>query len=399
MVGRFWVVAACCCLLGCGKTSSNDPALSDAAEAATATGAGGATTTAMPTAAAGGGQATSAALNTSATSLTTTGTTLMCSSPEDRECNGECVDPRTSLDNCGYCHVACSEAEECIHARCVPHVTCEPVDTSYEPSDMQASGGTQYNDGWALATGEMLIVEHDFPPGPALLLVTARRLGDELGPALTVTVGDEPSRSLLLASTEHATYAVEYESRGRPEVVSISVAASGKPGVVGVFRNLEVHDCAGLYGQCQGGGYYLPEVRACAPPVCSEPRDCIRDFVGPAFQGECIDGACQYPSCTEIGASGLPLHEEFDSIDTHITCLSYSDLTFPLNNPRTASLAGDADDFTCPTIETLTWEVERFAGEGTCTEVPVCGPNPPEELGFESSAGECCYLVSRRCGV
>lgn len=385
MLWRCWALTGCL-LLGCGKTSSKDAASGEASDGATATGTGGTM---------GTGTATASA------AVTTTGAALSCMFPEDRECDGECVDQRTRRQHCGYCNAACADDEECVQARCVPRLTCDPAETRYGVADMQASGGEEVDDGWALAAGETLSVEHDFQPGSTLLLLTARRPEGELRPAVTLTIGDEAIGPLLLASTSHATYTIEYESAGGPELVSISVtpAPRSDPEVVGVVESLEVRECAGLYGDCEGGGYYLPEMRTCAPPVCSEAIDCTRDFAGQPFLGQCIDGACEYPSCTELSASGLPLHEELAGPDNSIACLSYTDLTFPLNNPRVASLEGDPHDFTCPAIETLTWEVERFRGETSCVQVPICGPNTTDELGFEPNPNECCYMVSWMCGV
>lgn len=386
-------VLASCLVLGCGKTASKDTASGETTDGATDTGSGGTTSTASVS--------VSASVSASAnTSVTTTGAALSCTFPEDRECGGECVDQRTDPEHCGGCSGVCTDEQECVQARCVSRLTCDQVETHYDPEDMQASGGTELEDGWALTVGETLSVEHGFQPGPALLLLTARRAEGELRPEVTLTIGDESIGPLLLAAASHATYTIEYEAAGR-EVVSISVspAPGSDPDVVAVFQSLEIRDCAGLYGQCEGGGYYLPEMRTCAPAICSEASDCERDFVGPSFLGRCIDGVCEYPSCTETSASGLPLHEEYEGLATRVECVSYSELTFPHNNPRVESLAGDPEDFTCPAIETITWEVERFRGESSCVQVPICGPNAAEVFGFEPSVGECCYLVSWWCGA
>jgi len=236
------------------------------------------------------------------------------------------------------------------------------------------------------------------------LLVTARAIEGEPGATLTITVGETSIGPLLVAAMSQAVYSVEYESSGGPELVSMMVGSpSGTAGPVqAAIQGLEVRDCTRSYGQCEGGGYYLPEFPACAPPVCTEPDDCTRDFAGQPFLGRCLEGACAFPSCTEPGASGLPLYEELFQSNTRelrFTCLSYSELMNPFGNPRTTVLEGDPDDFTCPDITKLTWEVERFVGEGSCVQVPVCGPNTPEEVNVSDTPDSCCYLVSWACGV
>ena len=50
----------------------------------------------------------------------------------------------------------------------------------------------------------------------------------------------------------------------------------------------------------------------------------------------------------------------------------------------------------------LTWEIERFAGEGSCVEVPICGPNSRSDLGEtlpEPDDEACCYIFSLMCGA
>lgn len=339
----------------------------------------------------------------SVASVSTTGAALACTFPEDRACDDLCVDQRTDPLNCGSCGSVCADNQVCTLARCTTLSACDPVVAHFEAEDMLSSGGVAVEDGWSLPVGATLSVEHQFQRGATtLLLLTARRVDAEPRPQLTLTIGEEVIGPLLLASPTHATYEIEYEGSG-PEVVNIGVApAFDEPGdaaAVAVIESLELRNCGSLLGQCEGGGYYLPEMRACAPPVCGEASECTRDFAGQSFLGQCVDGACRYPSCTEPGPSGRALFEEVEGPDATFSCRSYSDLVFPFSNPRTTSIEGTPDDFECPSIESLTWEVEEFRGEGSCVQVPVCGPNAPEELGFPPAPDQCCYLVSWVCGV
>ena len=192
---------------------------------------------------------------------------------------------------------------------------------------------------------------------------------------------------------------MEFEGGGANGIVSITPATSdGTEHASVVIQSLEILNCWSMYGQCEGGGYYLSEIPACAPPVCSEPEDCARDLPGPPFLGSCDNGTCVFPSCTEPAASGRPLYEELAAPDAHIQCFSYADLTDPLRNPRVPSLAGDPQNFECPTIDALTWQVDPFEGETSCVQGPICGPNKPEELSFPPS-NECCYMIASLCGV
>jgi hypothetical protein len=80
------------------------------------------------------------------------------------------------------------------------------------------------------------------------------------------------------------------------------------------------------------------------------------------------------------------------------SCIPYEQLLLPSNTPRTPFLEGTPDDFECPNIEELTWEIQRFTGEGSCVTVPVCGPGGVSEVDF-APEGTCCYLIHRVCGV
>jgi len=399
MAWRWWALTGCL-VFGCGKTSSNDAASTDAASATSdSTGSGGALSSASVTA------SSSSSVN-SVASVSTTGVALSCTFPEDRACGDVCVDQRNDPLNCGSCGNVCADNQVCTLARCTNLTACDPVVAHFEADEMQPSGGVAVDDGWSLPVGATLSVEYQFPAGATTLMeLTARNVVAEPRSELTLTIGETVIGPLLLASLTHATYEIEYEGSGGPEVVTISVTPA--PDVrdavaVAVIESLEFRGCGSLLGQCEGGGYYLPEMRACAPPVCSEPAECTRDFAGQPFLGQCVDGACRYPSCLEPGLGGLWLYEELEdagSYDASFSCRSYSDLVFPFSNPRTTELEGTPDDFECPAIESLTWEVDEFRGEGSCVQVPVCGPNAPEELGFPPAPGQCCYLVSWVCGV
>jgi len=406
MAWRWWVLTSCL-VLGCGKTSSNDAESNDA-ESNDAASTMVASSTSAVTGTGGAVAATTVtATGPSTTSVSTTGAALTCTFPEDRPCGDGCVDQRSDPLNCGSCGKVCADNQVCTQARCIGLTACDPVVGHFDAEDMQPSGGVLVDDGWSLPAGETLSVEYLFQGGATTLLVlTARRVDGEPRPELTLTIGDAVLGPLLLASPTQATYEIEYEGSGGPEVVSISVApASGEPGdavAVAVIESLEFRDCGSLLGQCDGGGYYLPEMRACAPPVCGEASECTRDFAGQPFLGQCVEGACRYPTCTEPGPNGRSLFDELQesgAYEVNISCHSYSDLVFPFSNPRTTSIEGDPDDFECPSIESLTWEVERFRGEGSCVKVPVCGPNSPEEFGSAPGSNECCYLVSWVCGV
>ena len=374
-------------MLACGKTSSND-AESNGAASSTTTGQGG---------------GTSASATFSTVSAATTAPALTCVFPEDRPCGAECVDPRTDAENCASCGVVCPDDQECIQARCLPPLTCEAATTYYAGEETNALGGAPLDDGgWGLSVGDMLRVEHRFQAGPALLTLTARAVRAEPAPELTLTIGDTTIEPLLLAATNYATYSIEYESSGGPEIVSIRPLNGDIGDTTAAILGFEIHDCTRSYGLCEGGGYYLPELSACAPPVCTEPDDCTRDFAGQPFLGSCLEGACMFPSCTEPGASGLPLYEELFQTsprELRFTCLSYSELMNPFGNPRASVLEGDPEDFVCPAITALTWEVEGSVGEGSCVQVPVCGPNTPDEVNASDTPDSCCYLVSWACGV
>lgn len=405
MAWRWWVLMGCL-VLGCGRTTSND-AVSESAEStasATSSGSGVGGASSSASSAATGPTSSSAS---SVVSVTTTGAALSCTFPEDRACGDVCVDQRTDPLNCGSCANVCADNQVCTLARCTGLTACDPVIAHYDADDMLASGGVGTPEGWYLPVGETLSVEHLFQSGvTTLLALTASRVDGEARSTLTLTIGDTVIGPLLLASPTLATYEIEYEGVGGPEVVSISVTpAAGEPSDAAaraLIESLELRDCGSLLGQCEGGGYYLPEMRACAPPVCGEASDCTRDFAGQPFLGQCADGACRYPSCTDPGESGRPLYDELEEpggYETYASCFSYGQLTFPFNNPRTTSIEGQPDDFECPSIESLTWEVERFRGEGSCVRVPVCGPNTPEEFGFSPAPDQCCYLISWVCGV
>ena len=390
MAWRWWALVGCL-VLGCGKTSTNLAASTDVVSSTSGiTGSGGGPTSHSAS---------------SVASVATTAPALTCTFPEDRACGDSCVDQRTDPLNCGSCGNVCSDNQVCTLARCTTLSACDPVVAHFEAEDMLSTGGVAVDDGWSLPAGATLSVEHQFQRvATSLLVLTARRVGGEPRSQLTLTIGDTVIGPLLLASPTHATYEIEYEGAGGPEVVSIGVTpAYGEPSdAIAVIENLEIRDCGSLRGQCDGGGYYLPEMRACAPPVCGEALECTRDFAGQPFLGQCVDGACRYPSCTDPGPSGRSLHEELEDggvYEMNVSCRSYSDLVFPFSNPRTSSIEGTPDDFECPSIESLTWEVEESRGEGSCVQVPVCGPNAAEEFGFSPAPDQCCYMVSWSCGV
>jgi hypothetical protein len=267
---------------------------------------------------------------------------------------------------------------------------CERPPAHYDAADMDPSGGVAMDDGWLLTAGETLSFEHNFADTPGVLVLTARGLDGEPRPYVSVTVGESSLGPLLVRASSHASYSFEYYGLSGTQRVSIAATTTSGPDPASVLvQSLEIQDCWSLYGQCEGGGYYLSEISACAPLACSEPDDCTRDLPGPSFLGRCTDGTCSFPSCAEL-ADTYP--------DTSFACLSFADLTDPLRNPRAMSLAGDPQSFECPAIDELTWQVDPFRGETTCVQAPVCGPNAPEELGF-GQANECCYLIATLCGV
>jgi hypothetical protein len=327
----------------------------------------------------------------------------MCTFPEYRACDDGCVDPVRDDANCGFCGRECPEGQHCDLAQCEAPLACSERLQSYDIDDMQASGGVAVDEGWLLGSDETLSVEHAFQQGPVVFRITARGLEEEPRPMITLTIGDTVLGPIRLRSTDYATYSLEYDSAGGTETVGIATKTElGLDASVAAVAGLEIEDCTRLRGLCEGGGYYLPEIRACAPPVCNEAEDCARDFAGPGFFGECVAGACQYPSCTDPGPSGLPFIDEYAVAgDFAVLCVHYQDLVFPRSNPRTAELEGTPDDFTCPDVGELTWEIERFSGEGSCVEVPVCGPDAASEISdlAPSPDDACCYFIARVCGA
>lgn len=330
-----------------------------------------------------------------------------CTFPEDRACAGECVDVRVDDQNCGYCGASCPDGERCVLASCESARDCSETTTTYAGDDFRTNGGTRLEDGWEIREADTLSVEHAFQAGPVVVHLTARGLVGEERPRIMLAIGEDLLGPLLLRTTGYASYSLEYESRGGNETVSIFTATTPYDDTAGAaIFDLRIQECTSLHGLCDGGGYYLPEIRACAPPLCDEPLDCTRDFAGPDFRGDCVDGVCRYPSCTEPAENGLSLYDEFLSPSggsVTFSCIPYGKLLFPRNNPRTTSVEGTPDEFECPRIDQLTWEIERFAGEGSCVEVPICGPNAPadfeESLGLGAAEDSCCYVVSWMCGV
>src|SRR5688500_17355966 len=208
MGSELGLLAACLVVLGgCGKTASNDGEGGSASESTSdSVGAGGSGTIGSV-----GGQGGGA---TTTTALTTQGVTTgapVCALPEERECQGECVNLRTSSDHCGSCSNVCTQGYECVLARCARAITCGRAPARHAAVDMDASGGVELDDGWLLATGETLSLEHAFADGPAVLLLTARGLDGEPRPYVSVTIGESSLEPLLLRATSHATYSLEHD--------------------------------------------------------------------------------------------------------------------------------------------------------------------------------------------
>ena len=393
-LGRWLCAGLSVAVLACGKTIGNGEAPRTQGAAATSSSSGGS-----------GGQGAEATQTVAVTTgVAGTGEPApSCSYPREQSCAGECFDPRSSGEHCGHCGNACRPDQTCVQARCETEMSCEQRSVTYEAHDMEASGGTAVDDGWVLTTDSTLSVTHSFQEGPVVFRITARGSADEPRPYITLTVGDKILGPVLLGAASHASYSFDSMSLGGSEMIQIATApAGGIDSPVATIHSLEIEECNGLHGLCEDGGYYLPEISACAPAVCSEPNDCSRDFFNPIFQGQCIEGHCRYPRCSERTESGLLLYEEVFELgryDTSFACLSYNQLVHPLNNPRSISLDGSPESFECPAVEELTWEVERFSGEGSCVQLPICGPNAAEEVSLSSDERSCCYLISRTCGV
>lgn len=379
---------------GCGKSTSRSESAADSGVGA----AGSAGGVAGGAGGSGGVSATGGAGNGGGAS--TGGAGPVCTYPESRDCSGRCVDLRTDPEHCGSCGSICSNGEDCRFARCAAPPTCEPVTTRYEAEAMEADGGSADDTGWSLGPGERVSTSHAFVTGRAVLELRARGLPDEPRPFVTVTVGAELFGPLRIRSAEYATYSLELESPGQELDVVVEVPVRTGGGRVSIDF-LVVRDCAARNGFCDGGGFYLTESDACAPPTCDEPTDCHRDFVGPDYVGACAAGRCEYPRCDEPTASGALLYEELamSGYSIGFSCFALHELVFPLNSPRTSSIEGAPDDFECPAVDELTWEVERFSGEGSCQNVPLCGPNRPSEVGLGSDAERCCYMIARTCGA
>ncbi len=324
-----------------------------------------------------------------------------CSFPRDGLCSNQCSDPRTDHDNCGHCGNACSAEETCVFGSCAASADCPHNSLRFDAESLDASGGSAASDGWQLSEDATLSVMHEFQQGRGMVHIRARSGSNDLRSYVKLTVGTAPPRALRVRSTNFATYSFEIVGVTGQQLITIGTERGGNETDTNlVVDALEIEDCAGLSGVCDGGGYYLKTANACIPTVCSQPDDCFLDFSGPGFPGQCVEGSCVYPSCTAPTDSHASLAEELlEGPSTHVACFPYWQLVYPGANPRIPSLPGTPTDFSCPDIGELTWEVHTSIGEGTCSTVPLCGPGLPENLGSSNDEDRCCYLTSEVCGV
>jgi hypothetical protein len=325
-----------------------------------------------------------------------------CAGLTEQVCEGQCVDTAREVADCGCCACSCETGRRCHRATCEPQLTCEPRTSQYDTASLLLLAPSDSDDPKEveLAAGGSFTLPGAVQSGPAVVHVVARGDASQPWPTLTVQLGVESGPGLVVRTARAASYRFEVTGDGASELVVGSPESSAPAGFGKVFiERIDVEHCNELHGVCSGGGMFVLEAQACAPFVCEAARDCSDAFSRPTFGGECVDGQCVYPECVLVVE---PVTGEIVAPDENLgdlRCFNARELADPRRNPTLPESLAPTATFACPDVTELSWVVERFRGEGSCVEWPVCGPSPPAALGLANTERPCCYAIGRLCGV
>jgi hypothetical protein len=247
---------------------------------------------------------------------------------------------------------------------------------------------------WFLRPGDELAILHEFQSGPAILRVRARARAGGPRPELEARIGTVQLGTVPVVSSIWFAYEFSLESAGGEQEIKLAQTKSTSlPAPELVLDSVEIADCSELEF-CENGGTLHTESKLCSPFACDSVLDCGPQFPGPDFLGTCEANTCAYPTCDARVSAG-----SFPSYDATYQCFSFAELQYSPGFPHIPNIAGTPEAFECPSIQSLTWGLTPFRGEGSCISRPVCGPNKSSELGFGEGSDPCCYLIARACGV